>query len=178
MWAGAVVLGAAAVAGLTQHIDWLFILALVTACAALVILVVAGVPDLLRLLKGRWQAAPDDVTERPSRSSPAFTHRWRHTTDGIEVPGMSMTLQKRLSHPGYMTGGPGGTPPAVRLGVRVACYPLGGTPGSSELRDHFLAFLGQAPVRPFITELTSVGEDVPMIVEFGGDLQGDHRLEQ
>lgn len=116
VWAGAVVLGAAAVAGLSQHIGWLFFLVLVTACVALVILVVAGVPDLFRLLKGRWRATPDDVAEQPSRSSPAFTHRWRHITDGIEVPGMSMTLQKGVSHPG-LTGGPCEAPQAVRLGV-------------------------------------------------------------
>jgi hypothetical protein len=97
--------------------------------------------------------------DMPARG-PAFTDTWRHTTDGMDVAGMMITLQKSLSHPGYGTRASGMEPPTVRMGCLVACDPLDESPSASELRSAFCGFLDRPPVRSLVTQLTSVPNDL------------------
>ena len=156
-WAGAVCAGAAALAVYVQRIGWLFAVALAIAGLAFVILLVSGVPDLVGWLKQRRDARG---TKR-RRPGAAFTNGWRQTTDGIEAPGIMTTLQKSVGHPGYMSRPPGTQqPPAVRVGIMVACAPLGDEPTTSDLRDEFLNLLGRPPIWDLINRLTYVGTDL------------------
>jgi hypothetical protein len=155
-WAGAVCAGAAALAGFAQRVRWLFIVGLLIGCLAFALLLAAGIPDVVGWLKER---AAGFATQR-RRPRPAFTGRWRHTTEGTEVPSLMTTLQKGLSHPGYMSGVVGESPPSVRIGVIVACGPLGSTPTTSDLRSAFLCLLRRPPVWDLIKELTYVNTDV------------------
>lgn len=52
-WSAAVCVGAAALAGFSQHIEWLFTSAIVIAVAGLAMLLIAGIPDFLAWLQER-----------------------------------------------------------------------------------------------------------------------------
>jgi hypothetical protein len=100
------------------------------------------------------------ITEdQDSQPAPAFTDLWRHTSNGAEAPGLMMITHKGFSHPGYMMQPPE-KPPAVRIGMLVACDPLGVTPTTSDLRDNFLAFLCRSPITELIQGLTYVGDEL------------------
>jgi hypothetical protein len=155
VWSGAVCVAAAALAGFLQHFRWLFILAVAIGALAFVILLASGVPDLVGWVKEQR----DELVRRRIVRGPAFMERRRRTTEGKEAGGLVHTLQKRLDHPGYQHP-PGAEPPAVRIGLRVACDALAETPSTSELRAVFLEFLNQAPIRDLIAQLTDVGGDL------------------
>jgi hypothetical protein len=57
-WSAAVCASAGVLAGFAQHVQWLIITAIVVAVSALVILLVAGVPDLLAWLRIQTGRAP------------------------------------------------------------------------------------------------------------------------
>jgi hypothetical protein len=87
---------------------------------------------------------------------PPVTERWRHTSDGVEVPELMRITHVGMSHPGYMRRPPGTTPPTVRVGTLVACSPLGREPATSELRSRFLGFLSRPPVMGLITPMSHI----------------------
>lgn len=97
---------------------------------------------------------------RGRRPGPPVTDRWRHTTDGFEVPELMKITHVGMSHPGYMRRQPGAQPPSVRIGMVVACSPLGPKPATSELRSRFLSFLGWAPVMRLIAALSHTDASV------------------
>ena len=155
VWASAVCVGAAALAGFLQHLRWLFIPAVAIGGLAFLILLVSGMPDLLGWLREHR----DEAIRLRTIPGPAFTDRWRQTTEGMEVGNLMHTFQKRLSHPGYSRP-PGGEPPAVRIGLLVACDPLRDTPSTAELRDAFLGLLEGSPIRDLVGQLTHVSCDL------------------
>jgi hypothetical protein len=108
--------------------------------------------------EGVWGFALREGTvvqnRRGRRAGPPVTDRWRHTTDGFEVPELMRITHKGMSHPGYAGRTQGAKPPSVRVGMLVACGPLGPKPSTSELRSHFLSFLSWAPVTELITSLS------------------------
>jgi hypothetical protein len=101
-----------------------------------------------------------DVENRRGAQGPgtAITDRWRHTTDGFEVPSLMRITHKAFSHPGYMRASPD-TPPSMRIGTLMACDPLGPTPITSELRSRFLAFLTQQPILDLVSVLSHIDSD-------------------
>jgi hypothetical protein len=156
-WSAGVCAGAAALAGFAQHIRWLFIVAIVVTVVALVILVVAGAPDLVAWLRERVDGL---ATSRRKRPRSAFTELWRHTTNGHEAAGLMMMRQKGFSHPGYMRSTTEERSPFVRIGILVACDPLGEAPTTSDLRDNFLSFLRRPPIWNLVKGLTYVGDNL------------------
>jgi hypothetical protein len=87
---------------------------------------------------------------------PAITDRWRHTSDGGQVPVLMGLTHTTMSHPGYGGRQTQDTPPSVKIGVLVACQPIDPAASGSELRAKFLAFLESEPVRNLIAALTDV----------------------
>lgn len=112
---------------------------------------------------GIWGfALSDGVDVKNLRGSaepePALTNRWRHTTDGAEVPSLMRITHKAFSHPAYLRAHPD-LSASVRIGALVACDPLGPTPTSSELRSHFAAFLASPQPLGFVSELSHIASD-------------------
>ena len=64
------------------------------------------------------EAAEDLADVEPG---PAFTDRWRYTSNAVEAPGVMMMTHKGFSHPGYMRPPDVDRPPYVRIGILVAC---------------------------------------------------------
>ena len=94
---------------------------------------------------------------RGRQPRPPVTERWRHTSEGAEVPELMRITHVGMSHPGYMRRPPGAKPPTVRAAALVACSPLGPQPPTSELRSRFLSFLGGSPVMELITPMSHTG---------------------
>jgi hypothetical protein len=103
---------------------------------------------------------------RGGQAGPPVTDCWRVTSDGFEVPGLMNMNHKAMSHPGYMRQ-PGQEPPLVRLGMLVACGPLGEDQPTSEIRGRLLGFLTYAPLMELINALTVIGPGVTW-VPWGG----------
>jgi len=97
---------------------------------------------------------------RGREAGPPITDRWRCTSDGFEVPELMKITHVGMSHPGYMSRPPGGNPPSVRVGMLIACSPLGPKPATSGLRSSFLSFLQWAPIMEFIAALSHVDNGV------------------
>ena len=87
--------------------------------------------------------------------APAVTERWRHTTDGAEVPSLMRISHKAFSHPGYLRPHPD-QPASVRIGVLIACDPLGPAPTTSELRTRFVTFLASPQLLEVVTEYSPI----------------------
>jgi hypothetical protein len=83
------------------------------------------------------------------------TSRWRHTTDGFEVPALMRITHKAFNHMGFLRS-PEKTPPSVRIGALVACDPLGPTPSTSDLGSRFLGFLTRQPVLDLVSMMTHI----------------------
>lgn len=86
---------------------------------------------------------------------PALTHRWRHTTDGAEVPSLMRITHKAFSHPAYMRAHPD-QPASVRIGALLASDPLGPAPTTSELRSRLAAFLASPEPLGLVSELSHI----------------------
>jgi hypothetical protein len=150
-WSVAVCTCAGVLAGLVRATRWAFVLCLAIASLAFVLLVVAGLPDLISLLNDRARL----VSARRRQRRPAFTDSWRHTTDGMEASALMTSLQRVFSHPSQ--GGP--KVPSVTIATLVACDHLGEAPGASQLRDLFLQFLGEPPVSEFVRAITGASKN-------------------
>lgn len=148
-WAGAVGSLAGALAALLQSVRSVLI---VIAVAAFVVLFATGGPDIGAWLAGRRRAAVTSLRRR----RPAYTARWRPTTEGLEVPAVMTTLQKSFFHPALQHPA-GGEPPTVRVAALVACEPLGDDPATEDLRRAFTDFLGAPPITDLVAQLTTVG---------------------
>jgi hypothetical protein len=90
-----------------------------------------------------------------SAPEPVLTDRWRHTTDGAEVPSLMRITHQAFSHPAYLRGHPD-QPASVRIGALVACDPLGPEPTSSDLRSRFGAFLASPQPLGIVSELSHI----------------------
>lgn len=86
-----------------------------------------------------------------------FASRWRHTTNGFDVPGLMRIENTVLSHPAYMTHGPDARP-SVRVATLVACDPLPQSLSTSEIRSSFLSFLESAAVEKAVSSITCAGD--------------------
>lgn len=113
-----------------------------------------------RSAKPKAVEAENADQDQQAQPDPAFIERWRHTSNGAEAPGLMMINHKGFSHPGYLRQSSDNKPPFVRIGVLVACDPLGERPTTSELRERFLAFLDRSPVSELIHGLTYVADDL------------------
>ena len=87
---------------------------------------------------------------------PVITDRWRHTSDGGQVPALMGLTHTTVAHPGYGSRQTQDTPPSVKVGVLVACQPIDPAGSGTEIRAKFLAFLESEPVRNLIAALTDV----------------------
>jgi len=85
---------------------------------------------------------------------PASTDRWRPTTNGFDVPAMMQVGNVAMPDPSPLPRLPQEIPPTMRVGAVVACDPLGSSPPTSELRAHFLSFLGRPPIMALVSRLT------------------------
>ena len=112
---------------------------------------------------GVWGfALSEGVDVKNLRGSPepesVQTDRWRHTTDGAEVPSLMRITHKSFSHPAYLRAHQDQRP-SVRFGVLVACDPLGPTPTASDLRSSFASFLASALPLGIVSELSYIDSD-------------------
>jgi hypothetical protein len=116
--------------------------------------------------EGVWGLALTEgraVTNRRGAADlpPARTDRWRVTNDGLEVPALMRIRETAFSHPGYMRQMTlEQTPPSMRVGVLVACEPLGPEPATSDLRRRFLSFLDSPPVMDVISSVSHVDKSL------------------
>jgi len=88
--------------------------------------------------------------------TPVVTDRWHHTSDGAKVPSLMRLTHTSMSHPGYGGRQSNEASPSVKIGMLVACQPIGLTSSGSELRTKFLAFLNSTAVRALVGALTDV----------------------
>src|SRR5258708_3113221 len=113
---------------------------------------------------GRWGFSLREgvavQNRRGGQRGPAVTDRWRHTTNGFEVPGLMNITHVGMSHPRYIMRPIGDKPPSVRIGMLVACDPLRPSPSTSDLRSRFLGFLTSALIMELVSALSHVGGDV------------------
>lgn len=89
---------------------------------------------------------------------PVVTDRWRYTQVGFEVSTLANIGTKGFTHPSYMRQTQEG-PPAVRIGMLVACSPLGDEPTPEALRSRFRDLLGGDRFMDLIAELTDIRPD-------------------
>lgn len=80
IWAAALLSGMVVVATFV-HDRWLELAGGVFGVLAFVALVMSGWPDLMAWGKGYWS----ETKKRKYRPGPAFTSRWRHTSEGATV---------------------------------------------------------------------------------------------
>lgn len=108
-------------------------------------------------------AADTQATEEEAppeqETAPAFIGSWRYTSNGAEAPGLMMMTHKGFSHHGYMRPPDEDAPPYLRIGVLVACDPLGPSPTTSDLRKSLEAFLDQEPISNLLDGLTAISGD-------------------
>lgn len=151
-WSGAVAAICVGLAAVLPHNSW-FVLTLVVAGAASVILLMAGVPDLAdwarERIGPRWE-------QRKRRPRAAATDRWLTTSNGFKVAALLRMNSVGLSHVGYMRP-TDDKPPSVRFGMLVACDALGLTPELTELRSRFRALLASQQIMDLVSALSAVG---------------------
>jgi hypothetical protein len=92
---------------------------------------------------------------RRARGEAAFTDRWRHTTNGFDVPAMMNMASMVMPDPGPIRP-EHERPPTMRIGTVMACGPLGSSPPTSELRSRFEGFLSSPAVWGLVSGLASV----------------------
>ncbi len=111
----------------------------------------------LVLTEGRAVTNRRGAVEQP----PAFTERWRATSNGFEVPSLMRIGDVAFSHPGYMTqAAQQHTPPSMRVGALVASEPLGPELPTSDLRGRFLDFLKSPAIMDLVSSVTCVDPGV------------------
>lgn len=89
-------------------------------------------------------------------AGPVITDRWRHTSDGGQVPALMGLTHTVMFHPGYSGRQAQDAPPSVKIGMLVACEPIDPMASGSELRAKFAAFLATDAVMTLIGSLTHV----------------------
>lgn len=112
---------------------------------------------------GRPLAGVSDQAELVQEAQPAYTALWRYTSDGFEAsPLMNMTS---LSISGFE--GARGQSPQIRVGVCVACQPIGRDASSSHLGRSLLDFLGRAPVSTLMESVIGADDSLMWIRHAG-----------
>jgi hypothetical protein len=152
-WSGALAAVCLAIVAVTQHVPWLLIPAIVLAVLAFVILLVAGLPDLVGWVRDRAGGLEEHRSRRPR---PVNTGRWRTTSKGFQVGALMRVRSVILSHPGYMRP-TDEKQPFMRIGALVGCALLGPEPSVTEMRARFRAFLSSEPVMGLVSALTNLG---------------------
>lgn len=96
----------------------------------------------------------EEDRQEEAANAPAFTGRWRHTSDGFAASPLSNMASTAM--PGYRQE----KQPFVRIGVCVSCDPIPPDASSSRMGARFLDFLSGDPVAGLITAMTRVDSDV------------------
>jgi hypothetical protein len=109
--------------------------------------------------QGIWGFALEEgqaVTNRRGARDlpPAYTDRWRATSDGFEVPALMRLGDSAAPLPALQMQDPGKEPASMRIGALIACEPLGAAPPTPELGQAFLLFLGTPHVMNAIKSVT------------------------
>jgi hypothetical protein len=86
--------------------------------------------------------------------APAYTGRWRTTSDGFEVPALMRLRDAAPPQPVFAALSPGNEPASIRIGALIACEPLGSTPSTPELGQCFLRFMASPGVMDLVASLT------------------------
>lgn len=117
---------------------------------------------------GPPNAMGGESIEDPLGTADTAERRWRNTTDGMAVPGLAR-LERNItpendayaSREAALHADPLSTPPpAIRIGVMLACAPLlPETPSTPKLRARFLSFLQQSAVHELLIFLTSISAE-------------------
>jgi hypothetical protein len=87
---------------------------------------------------------------------PVITDRWHHTSDGARVPALMSMTHTSVTHRAYMERSAQDAPPSVKIGVLVACQPLGQASSGTELRAKFADFLSCPAMAQLLAALTDV----------------------
>ncbi len=95
------------------------------------------------------------TNRRGAQHSPATTGRWTQTTDGSKVAALMRIGDVAMSHPSRFRL-PNDTPPSMRVGMLVACEPLGADPPTSELRSRFLSLLQRQPITDLVEAVSHI----------------------
>jgi sugar lactone lactonase YvrE len=105
----------------------------------------------------RARSPKDSSATGSGQMGPAFTGLWRPTRSA-DVGVLARVSDISMDHPGYRgRTSQTGSPPSIRIGILIACEPLGLTaPATSDLRNSFLNFLRSAPISSLIRSLTYV----------------------
>jgi hypothetical protein len=149
-----------------QRPTWPYWILLAMIAAGLVLYLV-GQPRKPAQARGTAQedagASPgeDDAasSQREEQPGPVITDRWRSTNGGFAVPAL-MRLRDHgpTFHPAYSRrSAQESKTPAVRIGIPVACEPLGPTPTTSHIRASLPTFLNRQPVSEVVVSLTHPG---------------------
>lgn len=88
--------------------------------------------------------------------APAYTDRWRVTSNGFEVPALLRLGDYASPQPAWTAQAPGREPASMRIGALIACEPLGAEPPTPELGRLFLLFLDSPGVREPIASVTHI----------------------
>lgn len=101
--------------------------------------------------------------------------RWREPDGDSQTAQVRHLRENQCSHPSFSAQGSlPHSPPAVRLGIGIACNPLDGTqPTSSAIRASFLSFLGRQPLAGLVRELTALSPDA-IWTKWGGHGRSNH----
>lgn len=100
-----------------------------------------------------WRIAAR-TSEPTVTARPALTTGWRYTQVGFEVSTLANIGARGFSHPAYMRL-TAERPPSVRIGMLVACGPLGEEPTPEVLRSRFRELLSES-FSEMISELTDI----------------------
>jgi hypothetical protein len=88
--------------------------------------------------------------------APAYTDRWRVTSNGFEVPALLRLGDYGSPSPAWTAQAPGSDPASMRIGALIACEPLGTEPPTPELGRLFLLFLESPGIREPIASVTNL----------------------
>lgn len=151
VWASGICAGAGVISSFVRNIEWLFIVFVAITVLAFGALVSSGYPSTREWIVTRASRRKQYILQLPV--STIWNH-WRYTSNGFESGQMMTTLQKSPSLPGTPMAGEEKYS-SIKIGVIIACDPLGSVPGTSQLRDEFIVFLRHAPISTFMTEVLS-----------------------
>jgi hypothetical protein len=130
--------------------DPLMILLTLIGSAALVISLIAGIPDLASWIAGGFRTAI-----RPARRPPRLeTGRWAYTSDAVNAIAAANALEVPLPGTGYMRPAED-RPPWIRYAILVSCSPAGTGVDARQARARFMALLSEPPMADLVSALAT-----------------------
>lgn len=157
VWISSVCICGGVIAGFLHSIEWLFIPVVIVTAGSFALLLASGYPRARYMAQIQTERRRERFQRRPALN---VGTKWRFTTNGLDAGQAMTSLSKAPPLPGAHLVPGDEKWCSFKLGIEISSQPVDNSISTSNLRESFIAFLGQCPFSQFVSRDSDVNDNL------------------